>query len=82
MTNNNFVLARNTVSGVVGLVPASYLDHPVFKEHLVAVDEGAKDFVPALYQPKTAEEFKAAKTAKSNSGDETASDGTTDNKER
>ncbi len=54
---NKFVTALNTVSGVVGLVPAGYLTHPVFGQQLVAVDQDAKDFVPELYTPKTADEF-------------------------
>ena len=68
---NKFVTARNTVSGVVGPVPASYLTHPVFSKQLVQVDEDAKDFVPELYTPKTADEFKASrsKTSASKSKD-------------
>lgn len=59
---NKFVTARNTVSGVVGPVPASYLDHPVFSKQLVLVDEDAKDFAPELYMPKTADEFMTSRS--------------------
>lgn len=57
---DRFVTARNTVSGKVGVVPAGYLDHPHFKNQYVPVEDGAKDFVPSLYTPKTADEFDTA----------------------
>jgi len=57
---DKFVSARNTVSGVVGRVPATYLTHPHFKNQYVLVDSEAKNFVPALYTPKTVDEFTKA----------------------
>lgn len=62
---DKFVVARNTVSGLVGTVPASYLDHPVFKDQLVLVEENAKNYVPEMYKPKTAETFVASSKAPS-----------------
>lgn len=58
------VLTRNTISGKVGSVPASYLTHPVFKDQFVVVEEGAKDYIPELYASKTADEFESKKTGK------------------
>lgn len=57
---NKFVTARNTVSGAIGVVPRSYLTHPVLGANLVEVDAEAKAYVPDLYKPKTADEFKKA----------------------
>lgn len=62
---DKFVVARNTVSGVVGPVPASYLTHPHFGKNLVLAEDGAKDFVPELYKVKDAEEFTAARASRS-----------------
>ncbi len=47
------VLTRNTISGVVGYVPESYLTHPVFSKQLEKVEEGAKNALPEMYKPKT-----------------------------
>jgi hypothetical protein len=43
------VFTRNTVSGQVGYVPASYLDHPVLGKTLEQVDEGTKPFHPDFH---------------------------------
>lgn len=51
------VMARNTVSGVVGEVPASYLTHAVLGKTLVRVDEKSKNIEPALHKPTDAEGF-------------------------
>ena len=64
MTNVKNVLARNTISGVVAPVPESYLTHPVFRQMLVVVDDGAKSYVPELYKAKTAEEFTETKASR------------------
>ena len=72
--SEKFVKALNTVSGKIGSVPVSYLDHPHFKNQLVLVEEGAKSYATALYKPKTSEEF--AETTLTVGGDE--SYGTTD----
>lgn len=50
------VLARDTISGKVGMVPEIYLSLPGFADHLVAVDEGAKDFVPGMFKPEQVKE--------------------------
>lgn len=51
MSKNAHVHALNTVSGQVGLVPASYLEHPVFGKTLVEVPEGTKSYDPEFYKP-------------------------------
>lgn len=48
------VTALNTISGQVGLVPASYLDSPAFKDQLVEVPEGTKSYDPKFYKPTDA----------------------------
>lgn len=55
MANIKTVLTRDTISGVVGRVPAEYLDHPVLGSHLVEVPEGTKSFEPELYKSKDAD---------------------------
>lgn len=45
------VLARNTISGVIGEVPESYLTHPHFSKQLEKVDADAKNAVPELFHP-------------------------------
>lgn len=57
---DKFVTALNTISGQVGLVPADYLTHPFFKDQLVEVDADQKSYDPALYSPKTADEYRTA----------------------
>lgn len=52
-----FVYARNTVTGKIVKVPEHYLTHPVFGKGFVAADKDGKDYLPALYRPKTSEEF-------------------------
>lgn len=59
MTNQ--ISARNTLTGKVGLVPRGYLTHPVLGLTLVPVEEGAKDYDPKFYVPKTRDEFLAEK---------------------
>jgi hypothetical protein len=49
------VRARNTVSGQIGIVPESYLTHPVLGKTLVQVDDDAKSYLPEMYQPTDAE---------------------------
>ena len=56
--SNDFITVLNTVSGLVGEVPASYLTHPHFKNQLVPVADGQKPYNSALYVPKTADEFR------------------------
>lgn len=60
----NLVFARNTRTGKVVKVPEHYLDHPVLGESFVAVDAKAKDYLPELYLPKTAEEFTESKKSR------------------
>lgn len=50
----------NTISGQVGLVPATYLNNPVLGRNLVEVPEGTKSYDPEFYQP-TDREGDAAK---------------------
>lgn len=50
------VLTRDTISGQVGLVPESYLTHPVLGLNLVLVKADAKDFEPTLHKPTSAAE--------------------------
>lgn len=59
-----FITTRNTISGIVGTVPAHYLTMSPFKDYLVAESEGAKDFTPEMYKPKTVGEFVEAHPAK------------------
>lgn len=93
---DKFVVARNTVSGLIGTVPAAYLDHPVFKDQLVLVDSDAKNYVPEMYKPKTADQVVARPKAPSpkdvakvsasdedaSASDNAESDGTDENKEK
>lgn len=58
------VHALDTISGKVGIVPEIYLELPGFKDHLVLVDEDAKDHEPALYKPATAEEYTTRKSGR------------------
>lgn len=58
------VHALDTISGKVGLVPETYLELPGFKEHLVLVDEDAKDHEPALYKSASADEYKSRKSGR------------------
>lgn len=58
------VHALNTISGQVGLVPASYLDHPVLGESLVEVPEGTKSYDPKFYKGTTKDEHKQKETTK------------------
>lgn len=44
------VTALNTVSGKVGVVPETYLTHPVLGKTLVEVEEGTKSYEPSLYR--------------------------------
>lgn len=53
----NTVKALHTISGQVGFVPARYIGHPVLGKYLVAVEDEAKPYAPALYKPKDADEF-------------------------
>jgi hypothetical protein len=50
------VLALNTVSGQIADVSPKMLLHPQFKDILVPVDENAKPYNSALYNPGTVEE--------------------------
>lgn len=59
-----FVTALNTVSGMVGLVPADYLEHPHFKDQLVLVEADQKPYAEGLYQPKTADEYVSSRSRK------------------
>lgn len=52
-----FVLARNTETGLIGKVSARIIGHPVLGKNYVLADENAKDYLPELYKPQTAEEF-------------------------
>jgi hypothetical protein len=56
--SNKTVFALNTVSGQVGVVPASYLDHPVLGKTLVEVPEGTKSYEPTKYKSQTADEWR------------------------
>lgn len=49
------VHALNTVSGKVSVIPATFLDHPVFGKTLVEVPEGTKSYDPEFYKPTDAE---------------------------
>jgi hypothetical protein len=57
------VLALNTISGQVADVSPKMLEHPKFKDVLVAVEDGTKPYVAELYTPGTKEE-KSARKAK------------------
>lgn len=52
-----FVLARNTQTGLIGKVSERVIGHPVLGKDYVLVDENAKDYVPELYKPQSADEF-------------------------
>lgn len=67
---SNTVFAIDTTSGQVGEVPESYLTHPVLGLTLVKVSSDTKSFDPALYKPKTKDEFVAAYAEKSGKTDE------------
>lgn len=60
MTAVKEVFTLNTISGVTGYVPESYLTHPVLGLSLVGVEEGTKSYDPEFYKPQTAEEYKAS----------------------
>jgi|TARA_R110000782_G_scaffold94088_3_gene177770 hypothetical protein len=57
------VLALNTISGQVADVSPKMLEHPKFKDVLVAVEAGTKPYIAELYTPGTKEE-KSARKAK------------------
>lgn len=59
----NTITALNTVSGVVGVVPASYLKLPVLRDTLVEVPEGTKSYDPKFFKPTTAAEHQAKPTS-------------------
>lgn len=63
------VLTRNTISGVVGFVPESYLDHPVFGKQLERVPEGTKSFEPALHKAKDSDGDQVDDSAQKKTGD-------------
>jgi hypothetical protein len=44
------ITALNTISGQVGQVPASYIDHPVLGQSLVEVPAGTKSYDPKFYK--------------------------------
>lgn len=52
MSKIKTVLTRDTISGVVGSVPAHYLDHPILGKNLIEVPEGTKSFEPSMYKSK------------------------------
>jgi hypothetical protein len=56
--------ALDTISGKVGLVPEAYLNLPVFKDHLVRVEEDQKDYEPEMHKPTSANEFNGRKNGK------------------
>lgn len=58
------VKVLNTISGQVASVPAKYLTHPVFRKHLVEVDEKQKPYKAGFYVPKTADEYLASRPKK------------------
>lgn len=49
---DKMVFTRNLISGAVGHVPATYLDHPVFGKQLEVVPEGTKGYIPEMYKAK------------------------------
>lgn len=51
---DQFVTTRDTISGVVGVVPKSYLDHPVLGKNLEEVKDDAKDLNQDLHKPRAA----------------------------
>ena len=57
------VLALNTISGQIADVSPKMLEHPHFKNVLVAVDADAKPYIAELYTPGTKQE-KSARNAK------------------
>ena len=59
----SMVLALNTISGQVAEVSPKMLEHPKFKDVLVAVEAGTKPYIAELYTPGTKEE-KSARKAK------------------
>jgi hypothetical protein len=56
------VFALNTVSGIVGAVPAAYLKLPILGDSLVEVPEGTKSYDPKFFKPTTAAEHQAKPT--------------------
>lgn len=59
----SMVLALNTISGQIADVSPKMLEHPKFKDVLVAVETGAKPYIAELYTPGTKQE-KSARNAK------------------
>ena len=57
------VLALNTISGQIADVSPKMLEHPKFKDVLVAVEAGTKPYVAELYTSGTKQE-KSARKAK------------------
>lgn len=54
------VWALNTLSGVVDKIPEHILNHPSFAPYLIEVEPGTKSYDPSKYEPKTADEYRAA----------------------
>lgn len=55
------ITVRNTLNGEVEEQEPSFLDNPHFAKAYVEVPAGSKSFDPALYQPKTPEEYLASR---------------------
>ena len=71
---SNTTTALNTVSGQVGVVPKSYLDHPVLGKTLVEVPEGTKSYDPEFYTPTDAEGHAAKPVRRNKKTDKPAED--------
>lgn len=50
------VLALHTVSGQIADVSPKMLQHPHFKNYLIAVEDGRKPYAPEMYKGGTVEE--------------------------
>ena len=59
---SQFITALDTVSGKVGQVPRSYLDHPVLGKNLEEVKPDSKDRNEDLHKPRAARKPAADKT--------------------
>lgn len=54
----------NTATGAVGLVPRTFLNHPVFGKNYVEVRDGVKPYARETHRPMTPEEFRIEKPFK------------------
>lgn len=72
------VHALNTVSGIVGVVPAVYLKLPGLGDSLVEVPEGTKSYDPKFFKPTTAAGHQAKPTTQRKDDKKDAAEVTSD----